>query len=666
MAKKSYTRSTKRSSRQQRRKSKKGIWQRLFTFGRLGIIIFIWAILIIGGYIAVIAYDLPTRLKNPNVSPSPSVTFLARDGSHLARYGSVKSDPNTPGTLPDILVHAILSIEDRNFYRHNGIDPFAIGRAAYVNLNAGGVVQGGSTITQQLAKNLFLTHDRTINRKIREVLAALWLEYNFTKDEILTAYTNHVYMGAGIYGMKEAARYYFNKDIQDLSLIEAATFAGMLKAPSRYAPTANPSLSHARAVTVIASMVDAGYLSEDKLQPYIDRAPRPPSKPVRARAKLYFTDYAIDRMGGLIPSPRVSVVVRTTLDPRVQTIAEKALGKAIMEQGQRKNVMQGAIIVMKTNGEILAMVGGVDYKDSQFNRAVQAIRPPGSAFKPVVYLTALKKGWNPEDTILDAPFDTKDDYRPRNFDDGYEGEVTLTYALAQSLNTASVRLMQEIGPGDVMQTARKLGITTNLERDLSLALGSGGVTLLELCTAYAIFANQGHSVSPVAIRQIEDSAETPLYIRPDRDDQSVKLFEKHHIAQLNHMLEDVVESGTGQRADPPYRAAGKTGTSQDHRDAWFIGYAGQIVVGVWLGNDDNSPLVSDTGPNSESAVVGGGLPADIWRNVIINMPPEYDPALTRSQTRRDGFTGFLNRLLSGGTAPAPIGQDTDKAYDFNN
>jgi penicillin-binding protein 1A len=615
---------------------------RIFLFClKWGFVLGVWAGIFILGVAAWYARELPAITRSPNIERKPSITVLANDGSVIARYGDIKGTSFTVADLPPHLIQAVLATEDRRFYYHFGLDPVGLARAVVVNVTKKGVVQGGSTITQQLAKNLFLTQERTLKRKIQEALLALWLEKELTKDEILSAYLNRVYMGAGTYGVDAASQVYFKKSVRDVNLREAAILAGLLKAPSKYSPRSNPTLANQRADVVMANMKDAGYLNDDEI-PKSAALPMPKRKPVSSDSSQYFGDYVVEQLDDLIGSQSRDIIIETTFDPDIQTGAADALATALRADGAAKRVTQGSIVVMRRDGAVLAIVGGRDYTLSQFNRATHALRPPGSSFKPIVYLTALEYGYTPDTMVMDEPIPEgtfPNDYRPTNFNDEYYGEIPLRTALAFSLNTIAIQLIAEIGPYPVIDTARRLGITSDLVPNLSTALGSNGVPQIEMATAYAMIANGGVAVQPYAIHKIKDSTGIILYERPPIVDYP-QLFSSRAIEDLRSMMQSVVNFGTGQGANlgAGIFAAGKTGTSQDYRDAWFSGFTDTYVATVWVGNDDNSSM---------KRVTGGSLPTQIWRNVMttaLNDPtpaPDDAPAADRSV-----FGSLLDRVLS--------------------
>lgn len=621
-----------------------GLFGRLFKFF---FVLGLWAGLIVIGICAWYAQELPSITRSVTFERKPSITVKAADGSVIARYGEMMGDAVTINDLPQHLVHAVLAIEDRRFYSHFGIDPIGLVRAMFVNAAQGGLVQGGSTITQQLAKNLFLSQERTFKRKIQEALLALWLEYELSKDEILSAYLNRVYMGSGAYGVDAAARIYFSKPPKDLTLRESATLAGLLKAPSRYSPLNNPGLAKQRADTVIASMADAGYISDQDKDSLTKGPPRPAQKPSGGGTNRYYADWVVDGLDDMIGMPTEDIVIETTFNQKIQHAAEEAVQKAIRDHGEERGFSQGAVLVMRPDGMVVAIVGGRDYALSQFNRATQGQRQPGSSFKPIVYLAALENGWSPDDLVFDGKFDTGR-YRPENFGGEYYGDVPVWAALMLSMNTAAVRLAQSIGPDAIVDTARRLGIIAPLEADLSLALGSYGLSMLELTTAYAVMANGGAAVFPYGITKISSEDGKTLYYQRTDFFEGRRVVDGYTLQELKGMLQNVVEQGTGQRARLGYPAYGKTGTSQESRDAWFVGFTDELVAAAWVGNDDNTPM---------KKVTGGSFPADIWRSTMAASRGLYPPVRSGGFfTMPDGgFEGLISRLVG------PESSDTEYA-----
>ena len=547
------------------------------------------------------AYDLPDVDKALTETRRPTISVVAADGSELATLGDLYGMPVSLADLPPALPQAVMATEDRRFYSHFGLDIIGLARATVANIAAGRIVQGGSTITQQVAKNLFLTPRRSIKRKAQELLLALWLEHKFSKDQILTVYLNRVYLGNGAYGMEAAARKYFGKPARALSTYQAAMLAGLLKAPSRYNPLNSPALAQKRTEQVLANMVAAGYLSRQKADAAKADKGRTVAVSGGRRFARHFIDWVAEQVSAYVSPGDKDIVVVTTLDVGLQRLAEARARALLDKAGKKSGVSETALVAMTPGGGVRAMVGGRDYAQSQFNRAAQALRQPGSAFKPFVYLAGLEAGLGPQTRIIDAPL-TVGDWSPRNFSRRFEGEVTLSQALSRSINTVAVRVAESAGRNRVIETARRLGLTAKLSPEPSLALGSAEVSLTELTAAYAAFANGGYGVWPHAITEIRETSGRVLYRRSGSGPGRV--MSAANAATMNAMLSSVITSGTGRAAALPRPAAGKTGTSQNFRDAWFVGYSAELVTGVWMGNDDGRPM---------RKVTGGGLPAKLWR-----------------------------------------------------
>ena len=578
--------------------------------GRLGrvfywcLVLAIWGALGIGFFLAWQAMRLPSIQSLVVPKRPPTVMILGLDGNVLATRGDMGGAALPLKALPPYLPQAFLAIEDRRFYSHFGLDPVGLARAALVNLTSLSIREGGSTLTQQLAKNLFLNEKRTLARKLEELALALWLEADYSKDEILELYLNRVYFGSGAYGVEAAAQRYFGKSARAVTLGEAAILAGLVKAPSRLAPTRNPDGARERAERVLAAMVEAKFVSEAMVRTARAR-PVTIVKDQGPGSTGYVGDWVMDALDDYIGRIDKDLTVQTTIDPALQAAAERALVDELNAKGQRYGVSQGALIAMDPDGAVRALIGGRSYGESQFNRAIAAHRQPGSAFKPFVYLAALERGLTPDSVREDAPIDVRG-WRPENYAREYRGPVTLTVALANSLNTVAVRLGLEVGPKNVASTARRLGIASKLDPNATIALGTSDVTLLELVAAYAPFANGGIGVIPHVIERVRAPDGQILYARAASGRGSV--VAPPHVAMMNRMLEETLLTGTAQRAKiPGWPAAGKTGTSQDFRDAWFIGYTGRLIAGVWLGNDDNSPTKKASGSN---------LPVDIWNRFM--------------------------------------------------
>lgn len=541
--------------------------------------------------IAWLAITAPLSKSLQPIAP-PRITLLASDGTPIARNGAIVDKPVDVTKLPPHVVQAFLSIEDRRFYSHWGIDPRGLARAFWSNAFGSGITQGGSTITQQLAKFTFLTPERSLTRKAREMLIAFWLEGRLTKDEILGRYLSNVYFGDNVYGLRAASLHYFYRQPERLTLSQASMLAGLVQAPSRLAPTKNPERAAKRAKLVLRAMVANGVITQAKAN-----ATPIARLDVRVRDSIptgtYFADWAIPQARLLTESGYADVKITTTLDARLQNIARRVTGSAGLGKAQI------ALVAMRPNGEVVAMVGGRSYKDSSFNRATQAKRQPGSTFKLFVYLAALRAGMTPESLIADTPIN-EGLYRPKNSGGSYRGDISLKQAFAQSSNVASVRLYQQVGGKAVARAAEDLGIKSKLTLDPSLALGSSGVTLVELTSAYAGVAANQWPVEPHAFKQEEQGWLEWLFAGP-------RSFSGRTHRMLLDLLGATVNEGTGKAARLSIPAFGKTGTSQDNRDALFVGFAGDLVVGVWIGNDDNTPL---------RGINGGGLPARIWRDFM--------------------------------------------------
>ncbi len=631
----------KNSSKKNRNKKKKKSFLFVLLF-KWTFILSIWAAIILSGVVLWFAKDLPDITKSATFNKQSSIIILASGGEEIARYGEIKGKIINVKDLPPYLPQAVLAIEDRRFYSHHGIDPLGIARAMITNIYKGKFTQGGSTITQQLAKNLFLTHERKITRKIKEAILAIWLEKELTKDEILSAYMNRVYLGSGTYGFEAASQLYFGKSAKDVTLREAAVLAGLLKAPSRYSPHNNPKLAKKRSDIVLSAMVDARYITKTEKDNLGFELSLPNKKTSNSQAARYFADWVISGLDEVIGTPDMDIIVETTLDYNLNNKAQNILVSSINSTDEMQFVSQGGILVMRPDGAIISMIGGYNYAKSQFNRVTQAKRPPGSAFKPIIYLTALEQGWHKQDKILDAPIN-EGNYRPKNFGNKYYGKVDLETAMAKSMNTATVRLAKNIGIGNIIKTARKVGIISKLNRDLSLALGSSGVSMLEMGIAYSTFANGGFRVYPYGIKRIKTQNGRILYTHKDPKSY-MSVISRDNAKELSIMLQSVVNNGTGKNANQPYPVYGKTGTSQDNRDAWFAGYTNKIVAIIWLGNDDNSPM---------RKITGGGLPAKIFKKVINSDDNNQKPMIFKTNTNSKnnrGFSDLIGRILKGGNS----------------
>lgn len=601
----------------------------------------------IAGCIALVFVTLPDlqRALTSAQTDTLSITLLDSRGDEVGSRGR-RTAPTVPlGEMPPYLVKAVLATEDRRFYEHGGFDPRGIARAMWANIRNFGFVEGGSTITQQVAKNLYLDNRRTVWRKAQEALITLWLENNLSKEEILTLYLNRIYMGAGNYGMDAAARYYFGKSVRDVSLAEAAVLAGLPKAPSRYAPTNDLQQARARANQVLDRLVSAGSLTDEE----VAGARKNPAEVLARRpgsGREYYVDWIAEQVRELMPDASGRVIVRTTLDPRRQKAAEDAVEHALSGNGDERQVSQGALVALAPDGAVLAMVGGRSYVESQFNRAAQAQRQPGSAFKPIVFLAALEAGYTPQSPVTDEPV-SMGGWTPRNASTRDWGTISLAGALSNSINTITVQIGDKIGIDRVTAAARRLGIESTLPRNLSIMLGSAEVSLLELTSAYSAFGNEGQRAAPYGISTIEAENGDVLYRHQSDLKQTITPEQAH---DMTYMLHQVMTEGTGRAAAVNGRlAAGKTGTSQDYRDAWFVGYTGHEIAGVWFGNDDNSPT---------KGASGGNFAAVAWRTYMTAAENGLQPAplpgavryreapvVTADTQPRSGFFAELSDLF---------------------
>jgi len=620
-------------------------------FGQLiywGAVLSLWAVIAGIGALIWIGIHLPPIQSLEIPKRPPSVLILGVNGATLATRGDMGGAAVPLEELPPYVPKAFIGIEDRRFYSHHGVDPWGISRAFIADVLRRGASQGGSTITQQLAKNLFLTQERTVTRKMQEVVLALWLEHKFTKAEILELYLNRVYFGSGAYGVEAASQRYFGKSARRLTLPEAAMLAGLVQSPSRLAPSHNPDGAERRAAVVLADMAQQKMIGDDALKLALAHPARA-VRPAGAGSVNYVADWVMDAVDDLVGSFDQDIVVETSIEPALQSAAEQALVDTLTQKGDKLNVGQGALVAMTPDGVVRALVGGRNYGESQFNRAIDAKRQPGSAFKPFVYLTALEHGLTPDTVRQDAPINVKG-WKPENYEHDYMGPVTLTQALANSLNTVSVRLTLEVGPDAVVRTAYRLGIDSKLEPNASIALGTSEVSPLELVSAYATFANGGLAISPHVVERVRTADGKTLY---DRSAQPLgRIVDARYVAMMNAMMHETLVSGTARRAElPGWQAAGKTGTTEDFRDAWFIGYTSHLVTGVWLGNDDNSPT---------RKAVGGGLPVEIWSRFMktahAGVAPTGLPGLARGN--------WLNLAPPSAAVTGPVA--TDRGGQQNN
>lgn len=579
---------------------KNGFFRRLFKWC---FIIAIWGGISLAGYIGYVAMKMPQASTWNIPQRPPNVRIIDRNGMLIANRGATGGEALSLKEISPWIPKAVVAIEDRRFYDHYGVDPVGIGRAMLTNIIHNRGKQGGSTLTQQLAKNLFLSPDRTVERKVQEALLALWLEHKYTKDQILEMYLNRVYLGSGAYGVEAASRRYFNKSAKDVNLIEAATLAGLLKAPSRLSPARDPKAANDRAKLVLAAMRQQGMVDDAELVT-AEAEPMARADSYWTGSENYVADQVVAQLPFLIGESDKDIVVETTVDMTLQNAAEEAIRDQISANGKKRDVSQGALVSIDKSGAIRAMVGGVDYAQSQFNRATEAKRQPGSTFKPFVYLAALETGRTPNSVRNDAPVKIGK-WTPKNYGGKYMGEVTLTTALSHSLNSVAAQLIMEVGTDKVIEVAHRLGIHSALSDNASIALGTSEVNLLELTGAFVPFANGGYKPQLRLITRIQDTSGQVLY--DFGDITATRVVQPDIVGMMNAMLEQTVENGTAKHAAIGRPTAGKTGTSQDFRDAWFIGYTTDYVTGIWFGNDDG---------HSMKSISGGSLPVLAWKSYM--------------------------------------------------
>lgn len=639
------------------------------TLGRLGYwaaVVGVWGLIFLVVFFAVFARGLPDTSSLEAIERVPSLTYLDRNGALIAGRGSQHAPPVDVDSLPDYVPAAFIAIEDRRFYHHPGFDPIGMFRAMVANMRAGRVVQGGSTLTQQLAKNLFLTPDQTLKRKVQEIMLAVWLELKFSKKEILGLYLNRVYFGAGAYGIEAAAQRYFDKSARELTVAEAALLAGLLKAPSRYSPLAEEERAARRATVVLDEMEEAGVITAEQRAAAVLEPVRV-SRTLATQHAQYFVDWLNREVRALVGEPTEDLVIETTLDLTLQTQAERAV-RAILQRDAGRGVDQAALVALDGEGRIRAMIGGASYADSQFNRAVDARRQAGSAFKPFVYLAAMEAGYTPDTPVIDQPI-TIGGWSPQNYNQRFAGPMTMQEAVAQSINTVAAHVADQVGRDRVAAAARRLGITSRIGLEPSMALGAVEVSPLEMAQAYAAFSNGGRRAVAHGITRIRTESGRTLYERRTGEaGANRQVINNPPLYYMNQMLRAVVTSGTARSvAISGYDLAGKTGTTSDYKDAWFVGYTGGFVTAVWVGRDDNTPM---------NRVTGGGAPAAIWRQFMaaalprLNVqripngpaPPEgYQPADPLGD-----LIGGLEGLFGGGgqvqpAEPDPRGQPPAEA-----
>ncbi|MAZ18882.1 MAG: penicillin-binding protein [Ahrensia sp.] len=608
--KKTATKRKTSSARKPKKKTARSRRARLGLTGLIGgtiywsFILCIWGGIAVAGVVAWYGAQMPSATTWEIPDRPPNVKIVAVDGSLVANRGATGGEALGIHEMSPYIPQAVIAIEDRRYYSHFGVDPIGLARAMVTNITSGRLVQGGSTLTQQLAKNMFLSPDRTIGRKVQEVLLALWLEHKYSKDQILEMYLNRVYFGSGSYGVEAAARRYFNKSARDVTLPEAALLAGLLKAPSRLSPARNPHLAEERSQLVLAAMREQGMVSDTEMTAAMTR-PATRAAAYWTGSQHYVADAVMEELPDLIGDVRKDVIVDTTVDLVLQKFGENAIRDLIAEEGKAKDVGQGALVSIDNTGAVRAMVGGYDYANSQFDRSTEAKRQPGSAFKPFVYVTALEQGRTPQSVRNDAPIKIGK-WTPENYGGKYYGNVTLETALAKSLNSVAAQLIMEVGAGNVVKTAHRMGIVSDLEPNASLALGTSEVTLMELTSAYVPFANGGYRARPYLIRRVTTLDGDVLY--EHSTDNMSRAISPEVAGMMNQMMAKTVTEGTARAAGFDHPAAGKTGTSQNSRDAWFVGYTANLTTGVWFGNDDGTPT---------NKVTGGSLPAQAWKAFMV-------------------------------------------------
>jgi len=610
------------------------------------VVVGVWALIAVVAFLGVFATDLPDTSKIFDVTRQPSISYLDRSGAQIAVRGSQFAPPVNLDQLPAYVPAAFVAIEDQRFYHHFGVDLVGVARAVLADVRAGHTVQGASTITQQLARNLFLTPDQTIRRKTQELILAVWLETKFTKKQILSLYLNRVYFGEGAYGIEAASQRYFNKPASQLSVGEAALLAGLMKGPSRYSPVSATARAERRATIVLDKMVETGAITAAQRDQAF-------ANPVRVSATLanqnaqYFIDWIDQQVRAITGEPQEDLVVETTLDLPIQANAERAVGQIIARDSVTKGVQQAALVALDGEGRVRAYVGGADYVQSPFDRASTAQRQAGSAFKPFVYLTAMERGHTPDEAVVDEPI-TIGDWQPHNYTNKYLGQITLATALAQSINTVAARLADEVGTSNVAQTARRLGITTPIQTGPSMALGAVEVNPVEMAQAYAAFSNGGVLTKAYGIERIRTAAGKVLYDHNISPQPRVQVIGQPALSYMIQMMRQVLTAGTGVRAEiPGYDLAGKTGTTSDYRDAWFCGLSGGFTAVVWTGRDDNTPM---------RRVTGGGSPAEIWRLFMASSLPRLSiqpiPGAAAPAPASDVIGDLLAQSNSDSTASA--------------
>lgn len=632
-----------------------------------GTVFGLWGVIVVFGIVGYYTAKLPNSASWKIPDRPPNVRIVSVDGSLIGHRGLTGGEAIPFHSMPSYLPDAIVAIEDHRFYNHYGFDIIGFTRAMATNVIKGRLVQGGSSLSQQLAKNLFLKPERTFERKVQELVLAFWLEGKYTKEQILELYLNRVYFGAGAYGVDAASRRYFKKSASEINLGEAATLAGLVKAPSRLAPNKNPEGAKKRAKLVLAAMEREGFISSEDRKIALTLPTKTTTKTATSNpgSHKYIADWVMNVLPQYVGEVTENVIVETTIDAHLQSFAQKAIANGLSTNSKKLGVSQGALVSVDGIGAVRAMIGGRDYGQSQFNRAVKAKRQPGSSFKPFVYLAAMEYGMSPDTVRVDKPISING-WKPKNYSKEYEGPVKLRTALAKSLNTIAATLADEVRPRSVVEVAQRLGIKSKLTANPSLSLGTSEVTPFELATAYVPFANGGFRVEPFIVKRVTTLDGKVLY-QHDDNRKYKRVIDPVHLGMMNVMLTETLIHGTGKRAAlKNWPAGGKTGTSQNFRDAWFAGFTANLTTVVWFGNDDNSPT---------KRASGGNLPAKIWQGFmeeahqgvpVANLPGSYDgqilagnlpqdigsvpvpdgsPKVIKVKSEKQGIKGFFKKIF---------------------
>lgn len=647
------------SSARSRRRTRRGggLFGFLKTATYWCVVLGIWAGIAAAGVVLWYGAQMPSMTTWEIPDRPPNVRIVSVDGTLVANRGMTGGEAVGLHQMSPYIPEAVIAIEDRRFHSHFGIDPIGLARAVFENLTTGRISQGGSTITQQLAKNLFLKPDRTVERKVQEVLLAIWLEHKHSKQQILEMYLNRVYFGSGSYGVEAASRRYFDKPASDVSLSEAALLAGLLKAPSRLSPARDPKAAEKRAQVVLQAMRNSGMIDDSQMTTAMS-APATRATAFWTGAEHYVADKVMEELPGLIGEITSDVVVETTLDFGLQKVAENTIRRLIDENGKKLHVSQGVLVSLDNTGAVRAMVGGYDYANSQFDRATEARRQPGSAFKPFVYMAAVENGMTPDTMVRDAPVRIGK-WSPSNFNDKYYGDVSLSFALSRSLNSVAARLVSQVGAKSVIEAAYRMGIESDLNNNASIALGTSEVTPLELTAAYVPFANGGYRPFVHFIEKVSTPEGKVLWQR--RSGGIPRVVNARVVGMMNTMMSRTLEEGTGRKAYFGWPAAGKTGTTQSSRDVWFVGFTANLTTGVWFGNDDNSPT---------KKVTGGSLPAQAWHDFmaaahsgvpIASLPGWSGSAAQPSFARRDDIGTLISGDRTASIPPEPVGEGSAPA-----